>query len=47
MFSWNVSIVEVSVRSFTRVANIVFDNQSYITNISMLPSLDPIGNVSA
>ena len=44
MFSLNVKIVEVSVKYFTGVSNIVFDDQSYSTKISVLPSLDLIGN---
>ena len=44
MFSLNVSIVEVSVRSFTGVDNIAFENQLYGTNIAVLPSLDVKGN---
>ena len=44
MFSLNVAIVEVSVRYFTGVANIAFDDQSYITKISVFPSLDLIEN---
>ena len=43
MFSLNVSIVEVSVISFTGVDKIAFDDQSYSTNISVLLSLDLIG----
>ena len=42
MFSLNVAIVEVYVRSFTGVANITFDNQLYSTNIAVLLSLDMI-----
>ena len=42
MFSLNVAIVEVYVRSFTGVANIAFDNQLYSTNIAVLLSLDMI-----
>ena len=44
MFSLNVAIVEVSVKYFTGVANIAFDDQSYSTNISVFPSIDLIGN---
>ena len=44
MFSLNVSIVEVSIRSFNGVSNIAFDDQFYSTKISVLPSLDLIGN---
>ena len=44
MFSLNVEIVEVSVRSFTGVANIAFDDQSYRTKIAVLPSIDLTGN---
>ena len=43
MFSLNVAIVEVSVRYFTGVDNITFDNQSYITNIAVFPYLNLIG----
>ena len=42
MFSLNVVIVEVSVRSFTGVAKIAFYNQLYSTNIAVLLSLDMI-----
>ena len=41
--SLNVAIVEVSVRSFTGVANIAFDCQSYSKNIAVLPFLDLVG----
>ena len=44
MFSLNVSIVEVSIRSSTGFSNIVFDDQLYSTNIAVLPYLDLIGN---
>ena len=44
MFSLNVVIIEVSVRSFTWVANIAFKDQSYSTKIAVFPSIDLIGN---
>ena len=44
MFSSNVAIVEVSVQYFTGVYNIVFDGQSYSTNIDVFPTIDIIGN---
>ena len=43
MFSLNVEISEVSVRSFTGVANILFANQSHSTNITVFPSLYLVG----
>ena len=43
IFSLNVAIVEVSVRSFTEVTNIAFYDQSYSKNISVFTSLDIIG----
>ena len=42
-FSFNVAIVQVYVMSFTRVDNIAFNDQSYIINIDVLPSVDMIG----
>ena len=44
IFSLNVTIVEVSVRSFTGVAKIAFDDQLYRKNISVLQFRDLIGN---
>ena len=44
MFYLNVAIFEVSVRYFSGVSNIAFDDQSCSTKISVLPSLDLIGN---
>ena len=46
MFSLNVAIVEVYVRSLTGVANISFGDHSYSTKIAVLPSLELIGNFS-
>ena len=40
----NVAIVEVSVKSFTGVDNILFDDQSYSKKIDVLASLDMIGS---
>ena len=45
MFSLNIAIVAVSVKSFTGVADISFDDQSYSTKICWFPSNDLIGNV--
>ena len=44
MFSLKVAIFEVSVGSFTGVANIPFYDQSYTTNIALFLSIDLIGN---
>ena len=44
MFSLNVAIVEVSVKYFTGVANIAFNNQSYSTKIAVFTSIDLIGD---
>ena len=44
MFYLNVTIVEVSVRYFSGVANIAFNDQSYRTNIAVFPSIYLIGN---
>ena len=44
MFSLKFTIVEAYVNSFNGVASIEFDNQSYSTKISVLLSLDIIGN---
>ena len=44
MFYLNVAIIEVYVRFFTGVANTSFEDQSYSTKISVLLSLDIIGN---
>ena len=46
MFYLNVEIVEVYVNYFTGFANIALDDQSYITNIAVFPSLDRIGNLT-
>ena len=42
VFSLNVAIVKVSVRSFTGVTNISFDEQSYSTKIYVFLSFDLI-----
>ena len=44
MFSFNIAIVEISVRSFTGIANIKFYDQLYSTKIAVLPFLDLIRN---
>ena len=44
MFSFNVAIVKLSVKCFTGVANILFYDQWYNTNIAMFPSIDLFGN---
>ena len=43
IFSLNVAIVEVSVKYFTGVANIAFDDQLYSINNSVFPYIDMVG----
>ena len=44
IFYLKVAIVEVSVKSFTGVTRIEFDDQSYITKTYAFPYIDPIGD---
>ena len=44
MFYLNVSIVELSIKYFTGVANISFDKRSYSTKIALFPSIYLIGD---
>ena len=44
MFSLKVMIIEVSVKYFTGVSNISFNDQLYITNNAVFPSIGLIGN---
>ena len=44
MFSLKVAIVGVPFKSFTGVASIALDYQSYITKIAVFPSFDMIGD---
>ena len=46
MFYLNVAIIELSIKYFSGVANIAFDEQSYRKNISVFTSIDMIGIVS-
>ena len=44
MFSLNVQIVEVSIKYFTGVSNIKFDNQLYSTKITVFPYIELVSN---
>ena len=47
MFYMNVAIIEISIKYFSGVSNITFDDQSYIINIAVFLYIDLIGKFPA